>query len=228
MNDLIQDYGIYFLLGQYPEGPLGGVALTLLLATLALLLALPLGIVFGLCRVSPVRSLRKTSSILLAVIRGVPLLLIIFWAYFLLPTLTGQRTGQFSTLLTALIIFDAAYIAEIVRAGIQSLPKGQLECARSLGFGYMQSMRLVILPQSLKNMLPSLINQLVSTIKETSLGFIVSLPEVSFIANRISAQVLSKPLEVYSLLAVSYFAMCFGLSRFAFYLERRLAKNNIQ
>ncbi|MBN0091718.1 ABC transporter permease subunit, partial [Pseudomonas aeruginosa] len=96
--------------------------------------------------------------------------------------LTGQRTDQFTTMLLALVLFDAVYLAEIVRAGIQGLDRGQFEAARSLGLGYLASMRLVILPQALRNMLPSLVNQFVSTIKETSLGYIIGLAEVSFIA----------------------------------------------
>jgi polar amino acid transport system permease protein len=126
-------------------------------------------------------------------------------------------------MLTALVIFDGAYLAEIVRAGIQALPRGQMESARSLGLSYMQAMQRVILPQALRNMLPSLVNQLVSTIKETSLGYIISLPEVSFITTQISTAVLTKSAESYGLLALSYFVMCFGLTRFAYLLERRLA-----
>lgn len=223
MLELIRTYGLYYLIGQYPNGPLGGLVLTLLLATAGLVLALPAGILLGLCRVSPFRVLRWPATALVYVVRGTPLLMVIFWAYFLLPTLTGQRTDQFNTMLTALVIFDGAYLAEIVRAGIQALPRGQMESARSLGLPYLHAMRLVILPQALRNMLPSLVNQLVSTIKETSLGYIISLPEVSFVAGQISTAIMTQSAEVYGLLALSYFAMCFGLTRVAFLLERRLA-----
>ncbi|MCT7325091.1 MAG: amino acid ABC transporter permease [Ralstonia sp.] len=223
MLDLIQTYGIYYLIGQYPNGPLGGLALTFLLASAGLVLALPMGIILGLCRVSPIAALRWPATALVYIVRGTPLLMVIFWAYFLLPSVTGQRTDQFSTMLTALVIFDGAYLAEIVRAGIQALPRGQMESARSLGLSYMQAMRRVILPQALRNMLPSLVNQLVSTIKETSLGYIISLPEVSFVAGQISTAVMVKSAEVYGLLGISYFIMCFSLTRVAFYLERRLA-----
>ena len=120
MLDLIQTYGVYYLIGQYPNGPLGGLALTFLLASAGLVLALPVGIVLGLCRVSPFAVLRWPATALVYVVRGTPLLMVIFWAYFLLPTITGQRTDQFSTMLTALVIFDGAYLAEIVRAGIQA------------------------------------------------------------------------------------------------------------
>ncbi len=223
MLEIIQTYWLYYLVGQYPNGPLGGLALTLLLAALALLLAFPVGVVLALCRLSPYRLIRWPITAVVYVVRGTPLLMVIFWAYFLLPTVTGHATDQFTTMLAALVIFDGAYLAEIIRAGILAIPKGQMESARSLGFDYLQAMRLVILPQAVRNMLPSLVNQFVSTIKETSLGYIISLSEVSFVASQISTQLLTKPAEVYLLLGLTYFAMCFGLSRVAFWLERRLA-----
>ncbi|WP_019450691.1 amino acid ABC transporter permease [Cupriavidus sp. BIS7] len=226
MLDVIQNYGLYFLIGQYPNGPLGGLVLTVMLASAGLVLALPVGIVLGLCRVSPFSALRWPATALIYIVRGTPLLMVVFWAYFLLPSVTGLRTPQFATMLVALVVFDGAYLAEIVRAGIQGLPRGQMESARSLGLSYAQAMALVILPQALRNMLPSLVNQLVSTIKETSLGYIISLPEVSFIAGQISTQMLTQAAQVYLLLAFSYFVMCFGLTRCAYLLERRLASRS--
>ena len=224
LRDLIADYWLYYLLGQYPKGPLGGLALTLLLASLALVLALPLGVLLGLGRLSPWRSVRWPVTAFVQLVRGLPLLMVIFWAYFFLPTLTGSKTDQLTTMLIALVVFDSAYLAEIVRAGIMSLPRGQMECARSLGLSYVGAMRLVVLPQALRQMLPSLVNQFVSTIKETSLGYIIGLTEVSFIAAQINAQVFTKAVDVYLLLGATYFVMCFGLSRFAFWIERRLAR----
>ncbi|HEX8538065.1 MAG TPA: amino acid ABC transporter permease [Cystobacter sp.] len=223
MWEILQTYWLYYLIGQYPEGPLGGLSLTLVLAALALVLAFPVGIVLALCRLSPYRLLRWPVTAVVYVVRGTPLLMVVFWAYFLLPSLTGQMTNQFNTMLVALVIFDGAYLAEIIRAGIQGIPKGQMESARSLGFDYLRAMRLVILPQALRNMLPSLVNQFVSTIKETSLGYIISLGEVSFIATQINNQLLTRPAEVYLLLGLTYFVLCFSLSRFAYWLERRLA-----
>ena len=154
-------------------------------------------------------------------LRGVPLLMVIFWAYFFLPSLTGHKTDQFSTMLMALVVFDSVYLAEIVRACILGIPKGQVESARSLGFSYLATMRLVVLPQGLRHMLPSLVNQFIATIKATSLGYIIGLTEVSFIAAQINTQVFTRSTEVYALLALSYFVLCFGLSRLAFWLEQR-------
>jgi polar amino acid transport system permease protein len=224
MLELIDTYWLYFLIGQYPNGPLGGLALTLVLASLGLLLGLPLGVVLGIARVSPYAWLRLPVTALVFIVRGTPLLMVVFWAYFFLPSVTGVKTDQFFTMLIALVVFDAVYLAEIVRAGIQGVPKGQVEAARSLGLGYWRTMRTVVLPQATRAMLPSLVNQFVSTIKETSLGYIIGLNEVSFITTQINTQVFTRPAELYAILGLTYFILCFGLSRFAYWLERRLAR----
>lgn len=225
MIELIQNYWLYFLIGQYPDGPLGGLALTLLLGVAALGLALPLGVILGLARTSSHRALRWPVTALVYVVRGTPLLMVIFWAYFFLPAVTGHQTSQFTTMLAALVLFNGAYLAEIVRAGIQGIPRGQSECARALGLSYWQSMRAVILPQALRNMLPSLVAQFVTTLKETSLGYIIGLSEVSFIAGQINAQVITQPVQVYTILALTYFVLCFGLSRVVRMLEKRGARS---
>jgi len=112
-----------------------------------------------------------------------------------------------------------------VRAGIQGVPRGQVEAARSLGLSWWRSMRTVVLPQAARAMLPSLVNQFVSTIKETSLGYIIGLNEVSFITTQINTQVFTRPAELYAVLGLTYFLLCFGLSRLAYWLERRLARS---
>ena len=222
MIELIQDYWLYFLVGQYPNGPLGGLTLTVLLSAAALLLAMPLGLLLGVARVSPWRAVRWPTAVLVQVVRAVPLLLVGFWAYFFLPAVTGVKTGQATTMLMTLVLFDAVYLAEIVAAGIRALPKGQFEGARSLGLSYAQALRLVILPQALRHVSPSLVSQLVATIKATSLGYIIGLSEVSFIATQVNILVFTKAVEVYLVLALTYFILCFGLSRLAFLLERRM------
>ncbi|MBA2676052.1 amino acid ABC transporter permease [Ramlibacter sp.] len=227
MLELIDTYWRYFLMGQFPQGPLGGLSLTLLLAALALALSLPVGIALGLARVSPWRALCWPVTALVYVVRGVPLLMVIFWGYFFLPALTGHKSDQFGTMLMALIVFDGAYLAEIVRAGIRGVPGGQWAAARSLGFTYLGAMRHVVLPQALRSMLPSLVNQFVATIKETSLGYIIGLTEVAFIATQINVQVFTRAAEVYGALALSYFVLCFGLSRLAYWLERRLKRRPV-
>jgi len=223
MTELVGKYWLYFLVGQYPNGPLGGLALTLLLAAAGLFLALPLGVLLGIARLSAYRWLRWPVTALVMTVRGTPLLMVVFWAYFFLPSVTGVRTNQFSTMLIALVLFDGAYLAEIVRAGILGVPKGQTEAARSLGLGVSGALRFVVLPQALRSMLPSLVNQFASSIKETSLGYIIGLQEVSFIASQINNLELTKPMPIYLILAGTYFLLCFGLSRLAFWLERSLS-----
>lgn len=224
MLELIDTHWLYFLVGQYPEGPLGGLVLTILLSGAALVLAMPLGLLLGIARVSPYRAVSLPVAGLVQVVRAVPLLLVLFWVYFFLPAVTGVKTSQATTMLMVLVVFDSVYLAEIVAAGMRALPKGQLESARSLGLGYGAALRHVVLPQTLRHGLPSIVNQLVSTIKATSLGYIIGLSEVSFIATQINTLVFTQAVEVYLILALTYFILCFGLSRLAFLLERRLQR----
>lgn len=224
--ELIDTYWLYFLVGQYPDGPLGGIVLTIQLSAIALIISIPLGMLFGLARVSPIKSIRYPITIIVYVIRSTPLLMVIFWSYFFLPQITHVKTDQFYTMLIALVIFDSAYLAEIFKAGIFGIAKGQYEAARSLGLGYMQTMLLVIIPQAVRNMLPSLVNQFVSTVKESSLGYIIGLAEVSFVASQINNLVFTMPVEVYTILGLSYFLICFALSKGAYYLERHLNNKN--
>ncbi|AWL07246.1 amino acid ABC transporter permease [Massilia oculi] len=228
MLELIDTYWLYFLVGQYPEGPLGGLVLTILLSGAALVLAMPLGLLLGIARVSPYRAISLPVAGLVQVVRAVPLLLVLFWVYFFLPAVTGVKTSQATTMLMVLVVFDSVYLAEIVAAGMRALPKGQLESARSLGLGYGAALRHVVLPQTLRHGLPSIVNQLVSTIKATSLGYIIGLSEVSFIATQINTLVFTQAVEVYLILALTYFILCFGLSRLAFLLERRLQRRAVQ
>lgn len=228
MLELIDTYWLYFLVGQYPQGPLGGLVLTILLSGAALVLAMPLGLLLGIARVSPYRAISLPVAGLVQVVRAVPLLLVLFWVYFFLPAVTGVKTSQATTMLMVLVVFDSVYLAEIVAAGMRALPKGQLESARSLGLGYGAALRHVVLPQTLRHGLPSIVNQLVSTIKATSLGYIIGLSEVSFIATQINTLVFTQAVEVYLILALTYFILCFGLSRLAFLLERRLQRRTVQ
>jgi len=227
MLELIDTYWLYFLVGQYPDGPLGGLVLTILLSGAALVLAMPLGLMLGIARVSSRRAISLPVGAFVQLVRAVPLLLVLFWVYFFLPAVTGVKTSQAMTMLIVLVVFDSVYLAEIVAAGIRALPKGQLESARSLGLGYGQALRHVVLPQTLRHGLPSIVNQLVSTIKATSLGYIIGLSEVSFIATQINTLVFTRSVEVYLILALTYFLLCFGLSRLAFLLERRLQRRPV-
>lgn len=226
MGDLLyilRDYGTLLLIGQYPNGPLGGVVITLALAVLGIALAFPLGVLLALARVSPYAALRWPVTALVYVVRGVPLLMLIFWMYFFVPVLIGRPVSGFGTMLVTLVVYEATYLAEVVRAGIEGLPKGQMEAARAVGLSHVQAMRLVILPQALYNMIPAMLGQFVSTIKETSLGYVISVNELTFAANQVNSALLTKPFQVYVLLAVIYFVICFSLTQVARLIERRIA-----
>jgi polar amino acid transport system permease protein len=221
---ILHDYGMLLLVGQYPTGALGGLALTIILAVLGLALAFPLSVLLALARVSPFRIVYWPATALVYVMRGLPLIMLIFWVYFFLPALLGRPVSGFSTLLATLVLYEAAYLAEIVRAGIESLPRGQMEAARSVGLTYMQAMRKIILPQAIYNMVPAMLSQFVSTIKETSLGYVISVNELTFAANQVNSTLLTKPFPVFVVLASIYFVLCFSLTQLARQLEKRVAR----
>jgi polar amino acid transport system permease protein len=224
IQTILRDYGLLLLVGQYPNGPLGGLALTFILAVLGLALAFPLGVVLALARVSRFKLLYWPATALVYVMRGLPLIMLIFWVYFFLPAIVGRPVSGFSTLLATLVIYEAAYLAEIVRAGIESLPQGQMEAARAVGLTYMQAMRKVVLPQALYNMVPAMLSQFASTIKETSLGYVISVNELTYAANQVNSALLTKPFPVFAVLAAIYFLLCFSLTHAARILERRVAR----
>ncbi|PMS33273.1 amino acid ABC transporter membrane protein 2 (PAAT family) [Trinickia symbiotica] len=224
MFEILRDNWTLLLIGQYPHGPLGGIVLTILLSLSALVIAFPLGILVALARISPFAVLRAPATGLVYMVRGVPLLMVIFWVYFLVPVLTGYPVTGFVTMLCALVVYDSAYLGEIIRAGIEGLPRGQMEASRALGLSYLKTMRAVILPQALYNVVPSMVTQFVSTIKETSLGYIINVQEISFAADQINNRLLTKPFPVYLILALSYFALCYALTQLAHFLERRVTR----
>jgi polar amino acid transport system permease protein len=221
--DIVRDNWLLLLIGQYPNGPVGGIVATLILSALGIALAFPLGVLMALASLSPWRLLRWPVFVLIYVARGVPLLLIILWVYFLLPILIGRSVPGFLAMLVTLTIYEAAFISEIVRSGIQALPKGQMEAARSLGHSHLGAMRWVILPQALFNTIPSILSQFVSTIKETTLGYVINVPELTFAAGQINNRLMIKPFEVYAILAITYFIVCWTLTRIAQSLEARIA-----
>ena len=139
-----------------------------------------------------------------------------------MPLLIGREVSGFVTMLVTLVLYEGAYLAEIVRAGIEALPKGQMEAARALGHSHLGAMRRVILPQALFNMLPAMLSQFVSTIKETTLGYVINVPELTFAAGQINNQLLTRPFEVFAILALIYYAVCWSLSAAAALLERRI------
>ena len=220
---IVSENWLLLLIGQYPNGPLGGIAATLILSVLGIVLAFPLSVLIALARISRWRLLRAPATALVYLVRGVPLLMIIFWVYFLFPLLLGANVPGFATMVCTLVIYEGAFLSEVVRAGIEALPRGQMDAARALGHSYPRAMRYVILPQALYNMLPAILSQFISTIKETTLGYVINVPELTFAANQINNRLLTKPFEVFLILALTYYAVCWSLTWLATALERRIA-----
>ncbi len=220
---IVSENWLLLLIGQYPNGPLGGIAATLILSVLGIVLAFPLSVLIALARISRWRLLRAPATALVYLVRGVPLLMIIFWVYFLFPLLLGANVPGFATMVCTLVIYEGAFLSEVVRAGIEALPRGQMDAARALGHSYPRAMRYVILPQALYNMLPAILSQFISTIKETTLGYVINVPELTFAANQINNRLLTKPFEVFLILALTYYAVCWSLTWVATWLERRIA-----
>lgn len=221
MLEILRDNWLFLLLGQYPQGPLGGIAMTLILAILGVALSLPIGIALAVAAVSPSRGARAVAVTIITTFRGMPLLLLIFWAYFLIPSLTGYTVSPFITMLTALVLYQSAYMAEVVRSGIRGVHAGQMEAAAALGFSFPARMLHFILPQALRAVVPSLITQFVSIVKETSLGYVISVNELTFVANQLNSTLLTKPFQVFGILAITYFVICFSLASLARLVELR-------
>lgn len=225
--EILRDNWLLLLIGQYPNGPLGGIVSTLILSILGIVLAFPLSVLLALARLSPWTLLRWPATALVYLARGVPLLMIILWVYFLVPLVIGRNVSGFTTMLCTLVIYESAFLSEVVRAGIQSLPRGQMEAARALGHSYLGAMWSVILPQALFNMLPSMLSQFISTIKETTLGYVINVQEMTFAANQINNQLLTKPFQVFFILAMTYYVVCFSLTQLTQWLERRIVRKRL-
>jgi polar amino acid transport system permease protein len=227
MLEILQNNWLLFLVGQYPHGPIGGLTMTLFMAATALTFCFPFAIALALARLSSSRWLRGAATAIVHTVRGLPLIMFIFWTYFFSPLVIGRAVGGVETLIIALVVYEAAYLSEIIRAGIEGLPKGQFEAASALGLGYWTTTFKIVLPQALHNMLPSMVSQFVSTIKETSLGYVISAHEVTFAASQVNNVLLTQPFEVYAILALTYFVLCFALTSLARTIERRISGGRI-
>ena len=160
------------------------------------------------------------SKILGDIIRNLPLLLIIFFTYFALPQI-GIQMNIFWSAVAALTIFESAMLSEIFRAGLNAVPKGQMEAGLSTGLTYVETMRTIVLPQAFKSMIPAIVSQLISLIKDTSLAVIISLPELSHQARIIYGQNTNYVLPMFIIMTLMYFVICYALSLLSGYLEKR-------
>jgi His/Glu/Gln/Arg/opine family amino acid ABC transporter permease subunit len=194
---------------------------TLRLAIPAIVLGFMFGVVIGLGRLAQRSWIRYPAALYIEFFRGVPLVMVIFWFWFLIPQMTGQRLTEYTVALTAFVVFEAAYLAEIVRAGIQSVSRGQIDAAVSTGLSYLQMMRHVILPQAIRNMIPSLVTQFIVLFKDTSLASIIGMIDLTKAAQIISQREI-RPFELYLFIAVVYWICTYSMSQFSRRLELRL------
>ena len=194
---------------------------TLRLAIPAIVLGFMLGTLVGLARLSRSRWLNGPAKIYVELFRGVPLVMVIFWFWFMIPALVGKSLPEYSVALTAFVVFEAAYLAEIVRAGIQSVPRGQVEAATATGLSNSQLMRHVILPQALRNMIPALVTQFIVLVKDTSLASIIGYVDLTKAAQIVNNREI-RPFELYLFIAVVYWLCSYSMSRYARRLETRL------
>jgi polar amino acid transport system permease protein len=225
--DILRHYGLQLLVGTYPNGPLGGLALTLLMAVAGLVCAFPLAVAFGIARTSTMRWIAWPVAAVAHTVRGLPVLMLLFWAYFAIPLITGMTISGVTTVICALVAYETAFIGEVIKGGILAIPRGQSQAAKSLGLGYFQTLTSVVLPQALFNSIPSILNQLISLIKNTSLAYIISVNELTFSAYQINTQLLTKPFQVYFILAMTYFVICYALSSLVGRFEARVSRRRV-
>jgi polar amino acid transport system permease protein len=194
---------------------------TLRLAIPSIVLGFILGIFIGLARLSSRRWLRMPATVYVEFFRGVPLVMVIFWIWIVVPVVLKVKIPEFGVALTAFVIFEAAYLGEIVRAGVQSVPRGQVEAATAVGLSSSQTMRRVVLPQALKNMIPSLVTQFIVLFKDTSLASIIGFMDLTKAAQVVNNREI-RPFELYLFIAVVYWMCTYSMSRYARSLEKRL------
>ena len=210
----------------------GGLLITLVVATTAIVASLPLGILLALGRRSEMPIARSLSIIFIEFWRGVPLITVLFMASVMIPLFMPEGVN-FDSLLRALIgvtLWQSAYMAEVIRGGLQAIDKGQYEAADSMGLTYWQSMRLIILPQALKHVLPGIVNTVISVFKDTSLVSIVGIFDLlgatqSTLADAAWSTPVQSPTG-YLVVASIFFVFCFGMSRYSMYLERKLNRGH--
>ena len=204
---------------------LSGLQITLIMAVSSIALAFILGVIIGLFSISHIKTLRALATIYIYVVRGIPLMILGLFLFFGVSAITGIRFDPLVASIIVLTINASAYMAEIFRAGIQAIDVGQTEAARSLGLGYLKTMKKVILPQAIKIMIPAFLNQFITTLKDTSILSVISVRELTLNGQIIIARNYL-PFEVYSYVAIMYLIIITALSILTKKLERKLKYDN--
>lgn len=212
---VISDNLVYFLIGGWPHAGLGGLALTLVLSVVSALASGVLGLSGGIALSLLRGPWRAACLLVLGLGRAIPVVMLIFWIYFLLPLLLGIDVPGVTTVMVALSLVGGAYLAHSVDAGIRSLPSGQWQAGAALGLTRVQVLRLVILPQALPMMLPSFVNQWIALVKDTSLAYVIGVAELSFVATQVSNRVMVHPTEIFLFAAAVYYVLCATLELLA-------------
>lgn len=212
---VITDNLDYLLWGRLSEGQPGGVLLTLLMTLGAAALALPGGIALACVAWRFPGVLRQGLFVWAELIRGIPLILVIFWMWYLLPLLTGGDLPAALTVTLALAWFTAASVMHTVYAGLNALCAGQYDAALVQGFRPVQALGLILLPQVLRNVLPSLTGIGISLLKDTSLAFIVNVPELTTVAGQVNNREQVYPMAIFVFTGLVYYLLCYGLENLA-------------
>ncbi|QQC67328.1 amino acid ABC transporter permease [Paraburkholderia ginsengisoli] len=198
----------YLLTGAFPNGPLGGIALTVVLTLTSALLSALFGVAGG---IALVMTRGVVHMLLLAVVgffRAIPVLMLIFWTFFLMPVLLHIDVPGLATVVCALALIGGAYLSHSVQAGIVAVGDGQWQAALSLGMTRGQALRHVLLPQAIRTMTPSFVNQWVSLIKDTSLAYIVGVQEFTFLANQVNSRLMVYPAQIFLFVGLVYLVLC--------------------
>ena len=222
------------LVWRFPDGRaddmfmgLGGLSFSIIMSVIAISISFFIGLIVGLGRMSKNNIFRIPCMMYIEFIRGNPLIIVIFWVYFFIPVFFHTFISVFWSATIALTIFTGAYIAEIVRGGIQNIPRGQFEAAMSTGLGYYRTMRFIVLPQALKQMIPAIVGQFIAIFKDTSLAFVIGVMELTYVAQILNNRLMIYPFEIYTTIAALYFICCYAMSILAARLERRLTPDRV-
>ncbi|WP_339061150.1 amino acid ABC transporter permease [Tepidibacillus marianensis] len=198
-----------------------GLWMTLQMAVYALIIANIIGLITALMKLARLKWMNFLANTYINLIRGTPLLVQVFFIYFAMPAITGTKIEAWVAGLVALSLNAGAYISEIFRSGIQAVPKGQMEAARSLGMTHGQAMRYIILPQAFKIVIPPLLNQFIITLKDTSIISVIGFEELTR-KGQMQIATTYRALEIWTEVAIFYFVLIFSLTLFTNWIERKV------
>lgn len=218
---VITDNLDYLLVGAWPAGPVGGLALTLILSVLSAIVSAALGLVLGIALAMSRGAAKTLLALFIGFFRAIPVIMLIFWSYFLLPIALGISAPEIGTVVVALSLISGAYLSHAVAAGIASVGIGQWEAGHVLGLGRWRILGLIVLPQALRAMAPSFVNQWTALVKDTSLAYVIGVPELSFVAAQVNNRAMVYPTEIFLFVGAVYWCLCAGLDRLAGLLARQ-------